>query len=117
VTPYGSCKNRCFRATYDLHQGDKNQQARNNISSNYQPKDATKYFHSVLRLLIAANIFHSRPVLLNPNDGGDTFLRNIGSYKIHTMALFIVTAMKTSDLTNMIYLQCFFRFVPERSLT
>jgi hypothetical protein len=34
VTPYGSCKNRHFGGTYFLHhQGDKNQPARNNVSS------------------------------------------------------------------------------------
>jgi hypothetical protein len=35
VMPCGSCKNRRFRGTYHLHhQGEKNQQARNNVSSN-----------------------------------------------------------------------------------
>jgi hypothetical protein len=33
-----------------------------------------------------------------PEDGGDTFLRNIGSHKIYT-AFFIVTTGKTSNLT------------------
>jgi hypothetical protein len=35
VTPYVSCKNRRFGGMYRLHhQGDKNQRARNNVSSN-----------------------------------------------------------------------------------
>jgi hypothetical protein len=34
VTPCGSCKNRCFGGRYRFrHQGDKNQRARNNLSS------------------------------------------------------------------------------------
>jgi hypothetical protein len=40
----------------------------------------------------------------DPDDGGDTFLRNIGSYMSHCVtslktAFFIATAMKTSNLT------------------
>jgi hypothetical protein len=43
VTPCGSCKNRRFGGMYRLHhQGDKNWRARNNVSSNYQPKHAAK---------------------------------------------------------------------------
>jgi hypothetical protein len=35
VTPSGSCKNRRFGGTWRLlHQGDKNQRTRNNVSSN-----------------------------------------------------------------------------------
>jgi hypothetical protein len=35
-----------------------------------------------------------------PEDGGDTFFRNVGSHKIYTAtAFFIVTAVKTSNLT------------------
>jgi hypothetical protein len=34
-----------------------------------------------------------------PEDGGDTLLRNVGSHKTYT-AVFIVTAVKTSDLTK-----------------
>jgi hypothetical protein len=40
-----------------------------------------------------------------PDDGGDTFLRNVGSHKIYTSqntALFIVTAVKTSNRTYFI---------------
>jgi hypothetical protein len=34
VMPCGSCKTQRFGGMYCLHQGDKNQQARNNVSSN-----------------------------------------------------------------------------------
>jgi hypothetical protein len=37
---------------------------------------------SVLRLLVTANIAPSS--LIHPDDGYDTFLRNVGSYKSHT---------------------------------
>jgi hypothetical protein len=46
VTPCGSCDNRSFGGTYRLyHQGDKNQRARNNVSSNLQPKHAAKKYY------------------------------------------------------------------------
>jgi hypothetical protein len=46
VTLCGSCKNRRFGGTYDLHyQGDKNQRARNNAS-------------------VSANVFPSSPILV-----------------------------------------------------
>jgi hypothetical protein len=38
VTPCGCCKNRRFGGTYRLHQSDKNERARNNVSSNQQPE-------------------------------------------------------------------------------
>jgi hypothetical protein len=61
MTPRRSCKNWRFGSTYHLHlQGDKIQRARNNVSSNQQLVDS----------------FH-------PDDGGETFLRNVGSYKSH----------------------------------
>jgi hypothetical protein len=41
VTLCGSCKNQRFGGMYCLHhQGEKNQQARNNVSSNWQLKHA-----------------------------------------------------------------------------
>jgi hypothetical protein len=43
VVPCGSCKNRRFGERYRLVQlGEKSQQARNNVSSNYQLKYAAK---------------------------------------------------------------------------
>jgi hypothetical protein len=41
-----------------------------------------------------------------PEDGGDTFLQNVGFHKIYTSqktAFFIVTAVKTSNLTKCLY--------------
>jgi hypothetical protein len=43
VVPRGSCKNRRFGETFRLvQQGEKSQQARNNVNSNYQLKHAAK---------------------------------------------------------------------------
>jgi hypothetical protein len=43
VAQCGSCKNRRFGGMWHLHpQGDKNQRARNNVSSNKPPKHAAK---------------------------------------------------------------------------
>jgi hypothetical protein len=62
VAPCGSCRNRCFGGKYRLYnQGEENQQ------------------RSVLRLLVTANVVRS-----HPDNGGDTFLRNVGSYRTHT---------------------------------
>jgi hypothetical protein len=48
VTPRGSCENRRFGVTYRLyHQGKNSQRARNNVSSNKQPKH---------RFLVTANV-------------------------------------------------------------
>jgi hypothetical protein len=53
VTPRGSCKNRRFGCEYRLHhQGDKNRRA---------------------TTVLLADSCH-------PDDGGDTYLRNVGSY-------------------------------------
>jgi hypothetical protein len=52
VMPCGSCRSRCFERTYRLHHQGKNGQARNNVSSNYEPK--------------------------HTDDGGDTFLWSVG---------------------------------------
>jgi succinylglutamate desuccinylase len=63
ATLCGSCMNRCFGGTYQLHhQSDKNRRARNNVSGNYQLKHAAKI----------------------SDYGGDMFLRNVSSYKSHT---------------------------------
>jgi hypothetical protein len=42
-------------------------------------------------------------LIFYPEDGGDTFLRNVGSHEIATSqktAFFIVTAVKTSNLAQ-----------------
>jgi hypothetical protein len=68
VTPCGSCKNRRFGGKYCLHhQSKENHRARINISI-------------VLQLLFTANVVPSS-VICHPNDGGDMFLRNVGSSK------------------------------------
>jgi hypothetical protein len=68
VTPCGSCENQSFGGTYRLHhQGEKNRRARTNVI-----RSDLESFH--------------------PDDGGDTFLRNIGSHKSHTTPLSQKTA-------------------------
>jgi hypothetical protein len=44
------------------------------------------FFRRELRLLGIANVVPSSPILVNPDDGGDTFLRNVASDKIHTVS-------------------------------
>jgi predicted DNA repair protein MutK len=44
----------------------------------------TVFLHSVRRLLVTANVVTSSPILVNLDDGGAKFLRNLGSYKSHT---------------------------------
>jgi hypothetical protein len=39
---------------------------------------------SVRRLLVAACVVPSSPILVHPDEGGARFLRNVGSYKSHT---------------------------------
>jgi hypothetical protein len=89
VTPCGSCKNRCFGGTYHLHlQGE-------------------RFVSPFLRCVLGGlRIFH-------PEDGGDMFLRNVGSYKEQhgvfipqKTAFFIVTAVKTSHLIPIHCLLC-----------
>jgi hypothetical protein len=67
IMPCGSCKNRRFGGTYRLHhEGDKNWRARNNASSNQQPKHAAHivFLCSVLRLLVTASVVPSSLFLL-----------------------------------------------------
>jgi hypothetical protein len=42
------------------------------------------FLRSVFRLLVTANVVPSSPILFHPDDGRDTFLREIGSYKSNT---------------------------------
>jgi hypothetical protein len=47
----------------------------------------TKYYvflRIVLQLLVTVNVVPSSPILA-PDDGGLTFLRNVGSHKSHTV--------------------------------
>jgi hypothetical protein len=76
VTLCGSCKNQHFGGIYCLHyQAEKNQQARNTVSSNFF------FIRSILQLLVTANVVTSWLILFIADDGGDMFLRNIGSCK------------------------------------
>jgi hypothetical protein len=55
LTLCGSCKNQHFGGMYGLHhQGDKSRQARNNIV----------FLHSMLWLLVTANVIPSSPILV-----------------------------------------------------
>jgi hypothetical protein len=65
VTLCGSCKDGPFGGTWRLHhQGNKNRRVRNYVSSNYQPKRAAIFLHSVLRLLVTANVVPSSPIFV-----------------------------------------------------
>jgi hypothetical protein len=69
VTPYGSFRDRRFEATYRLHhQGETNQWAGNDDSSNYK---------LLLTLFLARWFFH-------PDDEGDMLLRNVRPCTSHT---------------------------------
>jgi hypothetical protein len=57
----------------------------------------------VLHLLVTANVLHNSPIFWHPDDGGDTFLRNICSYKSptsQTATFFILTAVKILHSIN-----------------
>jgi hypothetical protein len=66
--PCGSCQNRRFGGPRLHLQGGKDQRTRNSVRS----------------LLVTANAFPSSLFTLHPEDGGDTFPRNVGSSKTHT---------------------------------
>jgi hypothetical protein len=44
----------------------------------------TKFLRSVRRLLVTASVVPISPNSCHPDEGGAKFLRNVGSYKIHT---------------------------------
>jgi hypothetical protein len=88
---WDTCKNRLFGGTYRLnHQGGKNQQARNNISSNW--------------LSYTANVVPSSPILVTlmieryipPKR---RFLQEPHGVTSQKTAFFIDTAVKSSNLT------------------
>jgi hypothetical protein len=57
VTPWDSCKNRCFGGTWRLlHQGDKNREL--------GPTQAATSNRSVRRLLVAASVVPSSPIFV-----------------------------------------------------
>jgi hypothetical protein len=53
---------------------------------------------SIGALLVTASVVPSSPIFCHPDEGGAKFLRNVGSKKSH-VEFFIVTTMKTSNLT------------------
>jgi hypothetical protein len=68
VMPCGSFKNRHCGGTYHLHhQGDMNRKTICAFSHSI--------LHSMLRLLVTANIVPSSQILCHPDDGGDKFLQ------------------------------------------
>jgi hypothetical protein len=65
IMPCGTCTNQCFGRTYNLHHhGEKVCKLLTD----------SVFFRSLLQSLVTAN------VSCHPDDGGDTFLRNVGSY-------------------------------------
>jgi hypothetical protein len=83
VTPCCSCKNRRFGGTQRLlHQGDKTQWARNNVSRNKQTMHAAKKYKNLY--------FFARCV-------GCRFLQEPQGLTSQKTSFFIVTAVKTSD--------------------
>jgi hypothetical protein len=70
VIPRGSCKNRCFGGTYRLHhQGGK------------------KWFFAVcFSFYLRPTMFRAR-LFFQPDDGGDTSLRNVETNKSHAAPL------------------------------
>jgi hypothetical protein len=104
VTPCGCCKRRRFGGTYRLHrQGDKNRRGRNNISSNWQPKYAAKKYYT-FRLLVTANVLPISPLLVSlvmeALCSSETSVLTRATWRIsQKTAFFIVTAVKTSNLT------------------
>jgi hypothetical protein len=103
VTSCGSFKNRRFRGLYCLrHQGDKNRRAIK-VSSNYQSSHIV-CLRCVLRLLATANVVPSSPihisVMMEAIRSSETRVtKNATRRHIPEMTFFIVTAVKTSNLT------------------
>jgi hypothetical protein len=90
VAPCASCKNWRFGGMFRLHhQGDKNQLTRNNVNPNKR------------RLLVTANVVPSSPILvtlmMETLSSSETSPQGVTSQKT---AFFIVTAVKTSNLTK-----------------
>jgi heterodisulfide reductase subunit C len=65
-TPCSSCMNRCFGGMdHLLHQSDRNRRAR--------------------QILLVTSNRSTLAISCQHDDGGDTFLRNVGSYNSHTV--------------------------------
>jgi hypothetical protein len=75
VAPCRSCVNRRFEGTYHLHlQGRKIRELGTNVS---------RWLCSMQSAATCSRWFLTRGFFY-PEDGGDTFLRNVGSHKIYT---------------------------------
>jgi hypothetical protein len=71
MAPCRSCVNRCFGGTYRLHlQFRKIREQGTSVSRCLQTAECSRWFLT--------------RGFCNPEDGGDRFLRNIGSHKIYT---------------------------------
>jgi hypothetical protein len=83
AAPYRSCVNRRFGGMYRLHlQGRKIRERGTSLRRWPLCKDDTQnreaFQFSFLKLVLRSRIFY-------PEDGGDTFLRNVGSNKIYAV--------------------------------
>jgi hypothetical protein len=79
MTPCGSYKNRRFGGSYRLHLQDVRVQASTErVVSSYD----------IIGVAVYTRVYHSLCllVLVHPEDGGDTILRTVGSYKSHTVS-------------------------------
>jgi hypothetical protein len=76
VMPCRSCVNRRFGGTYRLHFQGRNIRERGTRVS--------RWLQTELSLHPPANAGSSLADIFYPEDGGDTFLRNVGSHKIYT---------------------------------
>jgi hypothetical protein len=108
VTPCGSCKNRRFGGTSRLHhQGDKNRSTRKNSSCNLQPTHAAKKYQvsRVRRLLVTASAVPSSLILVTLMKEAlppkRPFLQEPHGVTSQKTPFFIITAVKTSNLTHM----------------
>jgi hypothetical protein len=111
VTACVSCKNRHFERTYRLHhQGEKNRQTSNKVSSSWQPKHAGKkhynqyFFAERFGCQLLLTLFLDRRLATLMMEA-KRFSEILGLQEPHRVtsnktAFFIITAVKSSDLTS-----------------
>jgi hypothetical protein len=102
VTPCGSCKNRRLGETCRFHHQDGKIQWTRNIRITNNGRKLLIFFRSLLLLLVSTNV-PSWPIF-HPDDGGYIFpetsvLTGGTQRQIQKTAFFIVTAVKSSNLT------------------
>jgi hypothetical protein len=103
VTMFGPCRNRHFGGTYRLHhQDDKNRRAVTNNRSTL-----LVYHRSVLWLLVTANVVPSLPILVTLMieticSSETRFLQEPHGAASQKRKFFLVTTVKTSNLTNIV---------------